>query len=95
MATVQLVEYRDASPEVRAVYDDIMAVRKTDWINNFWKALANHPPTLPRTWESIKEVMRPGALDSLTKEMIYIAVSATNDANTVSGPIQPAHAKPE
>ena len=78
MATVQLVEYGDASPDVRAVYDDIMTVRKTDWINNFWKALANHPPTLRRTWESIKEVMRPGALDSLTKEMIYIAVSATN-----------------
>ena len=78
MATVQLVEYRDASPEVRAVYDDIMAVRKTDWINNFWKALANHPPTLRRTWESIKEVMRPGALDSITKEMVYIAVSVTN-----------------
>jgi AhpD family alkylhydroperoxidase len=78
MATVRLVEYRDASPEVRAVYDDIMAVRKTDWINNFWKTLANHPPTLRRTWESIKEVMRPGALDSITKEMIYIAVSVTN-----------------
>ena len=78
MATVRLVEYRDASPEVRAVYDDIMAVRKTDWINNFWKALANHPPTLRRTWESIKEVMRPGALDSITKEMVYIAVSVTN-----------------
>lgn len=78
MATVRLVEYRDASPEVRAVYDDIMAVRKTDWINNFWKTLANHPPTLRRTWESIKEVMRPGALDSITKEMVYIAVSVTN-----------------
>jgi AhpD family alkylhydroperoxidase len=78
MATVKLVEYREASPEVRAVYDDIMATRKTDWINNFWKALANHPPTLRRTWESVKEVMAPGALDPLVKEMIYIAVSATN-----------------
>jgi AhpD family alkylhydroperoxidase len=78
MATVKLVEYREASPEVRAVYDDIMATRKTDWINNFWKALANHPSTLKRTWESVKEVMAPGALDSLIKEMIYIAVSATN-----------------
>jgi AhpD family alkylhydroperoxidase len=78
MATMRLVEYREASPEVRAVYDDIMAVRKTDWINNFWKALASHPPTLRRTWESIKEVMHAGALDSLTKEMVYIAVSATN-----------------
>jgi len=78
MATVKLVEYGAASPEVRAVYDDIMATRKTDWINNFWKALANHPPTLKRTWESIKQVMAPGALDPLVKEMIYIAVSATN-----------------
>lgn len=78
MATMRLMEYREASPEVRAVYDDIMAVRKTDWINNFWKALASHPPTLRRTWESIKEVMHAGALDSLTKEMVYIAVSATN-----------------
>lgn len=78
MATVKLIEYAAASPEVRAVYDDIMATRKTDWINNFWKALAHHPPTLRRTWESIKEVMAPGALDPLVKEMIYIAVSATN-----------------
>ena len=78
MATVKLVEYREASPEVRAGYDDIMATRKTDWINNFWKALANHPPTLRRTWESVKDVMAPGALDPLVKEMIYIAVSATN-----------------
>lgn len=78
MATVRMIEYAEASAEVRAVYDDIMAVRKTDWINNFWKVLANHPPTLRRTWESIKEVMAPGALDPLTKEMVYIAVSATN-----------------
>jgi AhpD family alkylhydroperoxidase len=78
MATVELIEYAAASPEVRAVYDDIMATRKTDWINNFWKALAHHPPTLRRTWESIKQVMAPGALDPLFKEMIYIAVSATN-----------------
>ncbi len=78
MATVKLIEYAAASPEVRTVYDDIMATRKTDWINNFWKALAHHPPTLRRTWESIKQVMAPGALDPLVKEMIYIAVSATN-----------------
>jgi AhpD family alkylhydroperoxidase len=78
MAMHQLVEYTDASPEVRAVYDDIMAARKTDWINNFWKALANDPATLRRTWESIKQIMAPGALDPLTKEMIYIAVSVTN-----------------
>jgi len=79
MATVKLVEYREASPEVRAIYDDIMAARKTDWINNFWKALANHPPTLRRTWESVKEVMAPGALDPLTKELSYSAGSVTNN----------------
>jgi AhpD family alkylhydroperoxidase len=78
MATLGLIEYGDASPEVRAVYDDIMATRKTDWINNFWKALAHDPVTLRRTWSSVKEIMAPGALDSLTKEMIYVAVSATN-----------------
>jgi AhpD family alkylhydroperoxidase len=73
-----VIEYTDASREVRAVYDDIMTTRETDWINNFWKALAHDPPTLRRTWESVKQVMAPGALDALTKEMIYIAVSATN-----------------
>lgn len=73
-----MIEYTDASPEVRAVYDDIMAVRKTDWINNFWKALAHDPKTLRRTWESIKEIMGPGELDPLTKELIYVAVSTTN-----------------
>ena len=78
MATLGLVEYADAGPEVRAVYDDIMATRKTDWINNFWKALANDPVTLRRTWNSIKEIMAPGALDPLTKELIYVAVSTTN-----------------
>jgi AhpD family alkylhydroperoxidase len=78
MATLGLIEYTDASPEVRAVYDDIMATRKTDWINNFWKALAHDPATLRRTWQSVKEIMAPGALDALTKEMIYVAVSATN-----------------
>jgi AhpD family alkylhydroperoxidase len=78
MASVKLIEYREASAEVRAVYDDIMATRKTDWINNFWKALASHPPTLRRTWASVKEVMAPGALDPLTKELVYLAVSATN-----------------
>src|ERR1044071_2923859 len=78
VATVPLIEYADASAEVRAVFDDIMATRKTDRVNNFWKALANHPPTLRRTWESVKAVMAPGALDPLTKEMVYLAVSATN-----------------
>lgn len=78
MATLGLIEYEDAGPEVRAVYDDIMATRKTDWINNFWKALAHDPVTLRRTWQSIKEVMAEGALDRVTKEMIYLAVSVTN-----------------
>jgi AhpD family alkylhydroperoxidase len=78
MATLGLIEYSDAGAEVRAVYDDIMAVRQTDWINNFWKALANDPATLRRTWESIKQIMAPGALDALTKELIYLAVSASN-----------------
>jgi AhpD family alkylhydroperoxidase len=81
MATLGLIEYKDASPEVRAVYDDIMATRKTDWINNFWKALAHDPVTLRRTWESIKEIMAEGALDRLTKELIYVAVSVTNQCN--------------
>ena len=72
------IEYENASAEVRAVYDDIMATRKTDWINNFWKALANDPVTLKRTWESIKQIMAPGVLDPLTKELIYVAVSVTN-----------------
>ncbi len=78
MPSVKPIEYDDASPEVRAVYDDIMTARKIDWINNFWKVLAHHPPTLKRTWESVKQVMAPGALDPLTKEMIYVAISATN-----------------
>jgi AhpD family alkylhydroperoxidase len=78
MATCGLIEYQNATAEVRAIYDDIMATRKTDWINNFWKALAHDPPTLQRTWHSIKEIMAPGALDALTKEMIYLSVSTTN-----------------
>ena len=78
MATLGLIEYQDASPEVRAVYDDIMATRRTDWINNFWKALAHDPAGLRRTWESIKQIMAPGALDPLTKEMVYLAVSVSN-----------------
>jgi AhpD family alkylhydroperoxidase len=78
MATLGLVEYSDAPAEVRAVYDDIMATRGTNWINNFWKALAHDPHTLQRTWDSVKQIMAPGALDPLTKEMIYVAVSATS-----------------
>jgi len=72
------IEYANASPEVRAIYDDIMTTRKTDWVNNFWKVLANDPVTLKRTWESVKQIMAAGALDPLTKEMIYVAVSVTN-----------------
>lgn len=78
MAARGLIEYADASQEVRAVYDDIMATRQTDYINNFWKALASDPATLRRTWESVKQIMSPGALDPVVKEMIYLAVSATN-----------------
>lgn len=79
MATLGLTEYADASPEARAVFDDIMATRGTDWVNNFWKALAHDPATLRRTWESVKQIMAPGgALDPLVKELIYVAVSATN-----------------
>ena len=77
MSTLGLIEYADATPEVRAIYDDIMRTRNTDWINNFWKALANDPPTLRRTWLSVKEIMAPGELDALTKEMIYLATSVT------------------
>ncbi len=78
MTMISLIEYGEASAEVRAVYDDIMRTRGADWINNFWKALANDPPTLRRTWESIRQVMAPGALDPLTKELLYLAVSASN-----------------
>jgi AhpD family alkylhydroperoxidase len=78
MATVPLIDESAASAEVRAVFDDIRATRKVDWINNFWKALANHPPTLRRIWQDLKEVMAPEALDPLTKELIYLAVSISN-----------------
>ena len=79
MPLLPLIDYDDAVPEVRAVYDDIMRSRGTDWVNNFWKVLANHPETLERVWNDVKTVMRPGALDPLVKEMIYVAVSATNN----------------
>lgn len=75
----KLIEYEEASNEVRAVYDDIRATRQNDYINNFWKAIANHPHTLQRTWQTVKEVMTsPGEIDPLMRELIYIAVSATN-----------------
>jgi AhpD family alkylhydroperoxidase len=79
MALLPNIEYAEAPPEVRAVYDDIKATRSSDYINNFWKVLANDPPTLRRTWASVKEVMAPGALDPLAKELAYIAVSVTNN----------------
>jgi AhpD family alkylhydroperoxidase len=81
MATLGLVEYDAASAEVRAVYEDIMLTRQTDYVNNFWKALAHDPVTLKRTWESVKQVMASGALDALTKELIYLAVSVSNQCN--------------
>ncbi|MEO8739707.1 MAG: carboxymuconolactone decarboxylase family protein [Casimicrobiaceae bacterium] len=79
MAFITPIEPEGASPAVRAVFDDIKATRKTDHINNFWKVLANDPPTLRRIWSAVKEVMAPGELDPLTKELIYIAVSVTNN----------------
>ncbi len=84
MATVKLWtdEEVSANPRVKAIFDDIRATRKTDFVNNFWRALANQPELLQRTWASIKEVMiEPGALDPLTKELIYIAVSTTNSCS--------------
>lgn len=82
-----LIEYEDASDTVRAIYDDIRATRQTDFINNFWKALAHHPPTLQRTWQTVKEVMMaPGELDPLTRELIYIAVSVTNGCHSGIAP---------
>ena len=78
MTTVRLIEYHEADATVRAVYDDIRATRKSDFINNFWLALANNPAELKRTWDMAKAVMAAGALDALTKELIYIAVSVAN-----------------
>jgi AhpD family alkylhydroperoxidase len=78
MAIFGLIEYDQATPEVRAIYDDIMTTRKSDYVTNFWKAIAHDPATLKRTWESIKQIMAPGELDAVTKEMIYVAVSVTN-----------------
>jgi len=78
MAGARLIEYAEANPEVRAVFDDIKRTRNIPDVNNFWKVLANHPPTLQRTWESLKAIMGPGALDPLTKEMLYLAVSVAH-----------------
>lgn len=76
-----MIDYEAASPEVRAIFDDIRATRQTEYINNFWKALAHDPTTLKSTWLAVKSVMAPGALDPLTKELIYLAVSTTNGCN--------------
>ena len=81
MATVTLINYEDASAEVKAVFDDIKRTRNVPDVNNFWKALANHPENLKRTWEALAEIMRPGALDPLTKELIYVAVSIANNCD--------------
>ena len=81
MSTVKLIEYNMASDEVKSVYDDIMSVRKSDWVNNFWKALANQPRLLKDTWNTIKSVMAPGSIDPLTKDIVYIAISASNSCN--------------
>jgi AhpD family alkylhydroperoxidase len=81
MATVRLLTDHELSPEARSVFDDIRAVRQTAFINNFWRALAHDPVTLKRTWESIKQVMGPGALDAKTKEMLYVAVSIAHGCN--------------
>lgn len=81
MATVKLIEYEDASAEVKAVYDDILQTRNTTYINHFWKALANQPENLKRVWEASKQIMAPGHLDAVTKEMIYIAVSIVNSCS--------------
>jgi AhpD family alkylhydroperoxidase len=78
VSLVKIIEYEQASAEVRVVYDDIMKTRGVDWVNNFWKALANDPALLARVWAQVKQVMASGALDPLVKEMIYVAVSATN-----------------
>jgi AhpD family alkylhydroperoxidase len=79
MAFGDPIEYDQAAPEVRAIYDDIMATRGTDWINNFWQVIANDPPTLQRIWGQVKQVMGPGTIDPLTKELVYVAVSVTNN----------------
>lgn len=74
----RLIQHEEAPPEARAVFDAIKAARGVPDVNNFWKALAVHPPTLARTWESLSQVMAPGALDPLVKEMLYLAVSMAN-----------------
>ncbi len=81
MSTLGFIEYEDASPEVRAIYDDIMATRKVDRINNFWKAMAHDPARMKRMWEENKEIMAGGSIDALTKELIYLAISISNQCD--------------
>ena len=81
MPTFGYVEYADAPPAVKVVYDDIMATRGVDWISNFWKSIAHDPALLRRTWQTLKEIMQPGAIDPLTKELLYLAVSASNQCH--------------
>jgi AhpD family alkylhydroperoxidase len=81
MSTFGFIEYENASPEVRAVYDDIMSTRKIDKVTNFWKAMAHDPVRLKRTWEDTKQIMGPGVLDPLVKELIYVAVSISNQCD--------------
>jgi AhpD family alkylhydroperoxidase len=81
MATVKLINYADAAPEVQAVFDDIKVLRKVNDVNNFWKALANQPKNIQRVWRETKEIMAPGTLDAVTKEMIYTAVSIVNNCD--------------
>jgi hypothetical protein len=94
MATLGLIEYEQATPEVRAIYDDIMATRNTDWINKFWKVLAHDQATLGRTWQSVKAIMAPSALDALTKELVYLAVAPRTSAATASRLTPPPRARP-
>ena len=94
MTTVRMVEYEEASAEVRAVFDDIMESRGIDFVPNFWKTIAHHPPTLKSVWSHLKRVMAPGAVDAKTKEMIAIAVSATSPT-TSTAIIQPNLARSE
>src|SRR5262249_17106794 len=89
-----LVEYETASAEVKAVFDDIKRIRNVNDVNNFWKALANHPDILKRIWETLQEVMQPGALDGLIKELIYIPVSIPNKCDySICSPTAVAFAK--
>ena len=89
MAAIRLIEYEDASPEVRAVYDDIMTTRKVDAANNFWKAIANDPATLRRTWESLKQIMSRGRLTRSPRSCSILLSAFRTAVGTASPPTQP------